>query len=284
MFVLFCCLSLRTGWSQVSVALVFDQEQYLADEALVVKVRVTNLSGRPVTFGRQADWLSFSVESKDNQVVQQVQEVPVRGEFSLETATTGIKKVDLAPCFTLYRSGRYSVRATVKVPEWNQEFTSPPATFDITSGTKLWETSFGVPSSAGIPEVRKYILMQSRTTKGLKMYVRIADQAMTRNFRVYALGPMVSFTNPEAQLDEKNNLCVLFQTGARAFNYCVIGPDGELAQKAVYEYGTTRPVLKLNADGKLGVVGGVRRPSPDDRPEAKPPEIAPSSDAKNPQP
>jgi hypothetical protein len=52
-------------WSdaQVSVALVLDQEQFLIDESLPVKVRIANRSGQTLKLGQEPDWLTFAIES-----------------------------------------------------------------------------------------------------------------------------------------------------------------------------------------------------------------------------
>jgi diguanylate cyclase (GGDEF)-like protein len=58
-------LSLVAGTAQVTVDITLDQEQYLRDESMPVKVRITNRSGRTLKLGGTADWLNFTVENRE---------------------------------------------------------------------------------------------------------------------------------------------------------------------------------------------------------------------------
>ncbi len=267
----FCIFAPVIGRAQISVQVVLDQEVYLANEPLIVKVRIANSSGRTLTFGKDADWLTFNIDGRDNIVVAQLQPVPVQGEFKLDSSTTGIKRVNLEPCFRLTRPARYTVVATVKVPGWEESFSSKPKTFDITQGSKLWETTFGVPSadkSEAAPEIRRYILQQANRTKEMTLYLRLTDGSGTDTYKVFPLGNMVSFSRPEPQLDKASNLHLLYQNSARGFNYCVITPDGNWLKRQAYDYTDTRPILRTDDDGSLIIKGGVRRPTSTDIPKA----------------
>jgi len=252
--------------AQISVEIVLDQDQYLRDESLPVKVRVTNHSGQALQLGKDNDWLAFAVESLEGAVVSKLADVPVTGEFSLESARMATRQVDLTPCFDLSQVGRYTVTATIRIKEWNEEVASKPKGFEIVRGTKLWQQDFGVPASDAAPEVRRYTLQQASYRKQLKLYLRLTDRSENRVFRVFPLGPLVSFSQPEAQLDKASNLHVLFQTGARSFLFHVVNPEGELVLRQTYEYTETRPTLRSNDEGHIYVAGGVRRLAASDLP------------------
>ncbi|MHB8523043.1 MAG: hypothetical protein ACYDH9_20120 [Limisphaerales bacterium] len=249
--------------AQVKVAVALDQEQYMPNESLVAIVRVTNLSGQKLQLGKDAGWLKFFIEAQDGEVVAKMAEVPVRGEFLLESSQVATKRVDLVPYYDLSIARRYRVSAVVKVAQWDQEFASEPKEFDIIHGTKFWEQEFGVPNSAaganGRPEMRKYIVSEATYLKRLRLYVRVTDPTETRVFRVLPISSMVSFSRPEVQVDRLSNLHVLHQTGARAFSYCVVNPDGDVITRETHEYTNTRPTLRVGQDGKISVSGGERR-------------------------
>ena len=261
--------------------LTLDQEQFLSNEDVRVAVRITNRSGQTLAFGKENDWLTFSIEAREHYVVSQLGDVPVAGEFTLDSSQTGTKRVNLTPYFDFRQAGRYQITASVKIPQWEKEITSRPVVFDIISGTKLKELDFGVPSTAtnAPPEMRKYILQQALYMKQMRLYLRLTDAAGTTVFRVFPIAPMVSFSKPEAQLDKFSNLHVLHQTGARAFNYSVINPEGDVIIQQVHEYSSTRPVLRIDDDGKILVSGGFRRVTANDLPKPPAPQL-PSQDAK----
>ena len=281
-----CVLGVVSAFSQgFSVQVVLEQDSYLAGETLIAKVRVSNFSGQNLRFGKEADWLTFTVENAEHSGVSRQGTVPVMGEFTLEPSMTGAKKVNLAPYFELTRAGRYSVTASVTSPELRQTAQSKPVTFDIINGSSIWQQEFGVPGTGqdtGMPEMRRYSLVQTLHSKSIKLYLRLTDVRQTRIFAVYPLGAMASFGSPEPQLDKFNNLHVLFQTGPRVFVHCLINPDGVLIARESYDLVSTRPVLHPESDGRVTVLGGTRHPMASDLP---PPADASSiSNAKSDQP
>jgi hypothetical protein len=287
-------LALAAAWlspagAQVTVEVTLPQEQFLPGEAIIAAVRVTNRSGQRLHLGAEKDWLSFSVESRSGFVVARVGDVPVTGEFDLDSARVATRRVDLAPYFTLSQPARYSVTATVKIPAWDREISSPPKGFDIIHGANLWEQEFGVPAAPGdtnaTPEVRKYILQQANYLKGqLRLYLKLTDASEDKSFRVFPIGQMVSFSQPEGQVDQSSNLHVLYANGPHSYSYTVFNPDGDLVVRETFDYTISRPRLHMDQDGKISVSGGARRFTPKDLPSTKPataePPAAPTTEPK----
>jgi hypothetical protein len=279
--------SLVHGLAQLTVEVLLAEPEFLRDESLIVRVRIANRSGQSLQLGQAADWLSFAVESHDGHSVDKASEVPVLGPFTVESSQTATKTVNLVPHLQFPQPGRYSVMATVKVPEWNQEFFSAPKTFHIIRGARIWEQEFGVPRKEGAPEVRKYSLVRAQGLKEVRLYARVTDLEENRVFRVVPLGQLVSFGKPETQVDKQSRLHVLFQNGPRSFLYAAFTPDGEWAVRQCHDYGETRPTLGLSETGRVLVNGGFRRYTATDIPPsatasadepAKPP-VAPPADA-----
>ena len=264
--------SLASASAQVTVEITQDQQQFLEGESLPVAVRVINRSGQSLHLGAEADWLSFSIQSRENLVVSKSGEAPVVGEFELEPSKVGIKRLDLAPYFQLDHPGRYAIVATVHIKEWDRDITSSPKNFDIVEGAKLWEQEIGVPQAGATnaPEVRKYILQQANYIKGhLRLYLRVTDD-YGRPLRVVPIGSMVSFGRPDPpQVDKLSNLHVLYQNGPASFSYTVFNPDGEMIARQVHDYINSRPRLFVNDDGEIKVKGGVRRVTANDVPPPK---------------
>jgi hypothetical protein len=245
--------------AQVSVEVLLDEPEFLRDESLIVRVRIANRSGQPLQLGQTADWLSFAVQSHDGHAVDKVGEVPVLDPFTVESSQSATKTVNLMPHFQFPQPGRYSVTATVKVPQWSDEFPSLPKTFHIIRGARIWEQEFGVPAKEGPPEVRKYSLVRAQGLKQTRLYVRVTDPDENRVFRVVPLGQVVAFGKPETQVDGQSRLHVLFQNGARSFQYGAFTPDGEWAVRQTHDYSETRPALRVSDTGKVLVNGGYRR-------------------------
>ncbi|MGA9452417.1 MAG: hypothetical protein WBW41_13865 [Verrucomicrobiia bacterium] len=273
-------LMLVNAPAQVSVEVALDQEQFLPSESVPVAVRITNRSGQTLHFGADPKWLTFSVESADGLVVIKNSDVPVTGEFDLESSQMAIKRVDLAPYFVLSQVGHYRIIATVRIKEWNAEVTSPAKGFDVINGAKLWSQDFGLPAPAGVtnraPEVRRYSLIEANYLRSqLRLYVQVSDETEARVFKVSAVGPLVSFSQPETKLDRFSNLHLLYQSGAQTFTYTVVNPNGDITKQEVFDYFNSRPRLSVNDNGDVVVVGGVRRVKPAELPQVVPPNAVP---------
>lgn len=262
---------LSTASAQIAVETVLDQDQFLSGESIVAAIRVSNRSGQTLHLGETQDWLKIFVEGRNSLIVEKTGDPPVVGAFDLDSAKVAIKRVDLAPYFNLTTPGHYAITVTVRVKEWGQEFTSKPKGFDVLRGAALWWQDFGVPKPGNaLPEMRRYALQQARYLRQLKLYVRVTDAAETKVIRVFPLGPMVSFGQPEPQVDKHSNLHVLYQNSARGFLYSVINPDGQLIVSQTFDYADTRPKLALSDAGEVVVAGGVRRFTPNDIPPSPP--------------
>jgi hypothetical protein len=289
-FLLVLVLAVLTSFraaAQVSVEITMDQEQFLPSEAVPVAVKITNRSGQQLHLGTAADWLTFSVESTDGFIVIKNAEVPVTGEFDLESSQIGIiKRVDLQPYFQMGRHGRYKVIATLRIKDWSASVNSAPKTFDVVNGAKLWSQDFGVPGVTNSqPEVRKFTLEEANYLRlQLRLYVRVSDQSESQVFKVTTLGQMVSFSDPDAKVDRTSQLHVLWQAGAQVFNYALINANGEVVRQAVYNNAGSRPRLVVNEQGEVSVAGGTRRMKPEDLPVVpmvKAPGELPAKNTKN---
>src|SRR5437773_12393581 len=93
-------------FAQVTVEVLQEQDQFLPGETVPAAVRITNRSGQSLKLGAEANWLNFSVESKDGGIAQKLGEVPVIGEFSLESSKMATKRVNLQPYFSLSQPRR----------------------------------------------------------------------------------------------------------------------------------------------------------------------------------
>jgi hypothetical protein len=261
--------------AQVTVEITMDQEQFLPSEAVPLAVKITNRSGQPLHLGAEADWLTFNVESSDGFVVIKKAEVPVLGEFDLESSQMATKRVDITPYFMLGRPGLYKVTATLRIKSWSVSLPSEPKSFDVIHGVELWTQDFGVPAGTNTaPEARKYSLEEANYLREqLRLYVQVSDTSGANILKVAALGTMVSFSQPESQVDRLSNLHVLWQAGAQAFDYTVISPNGTVVQRETYDYVNGRPRLTVNGDGEVIVVGGVQRVKPVELPAKEIPDI-----------
>src|SRR4029077_17491441 len=84
-----------------------------------------------------------------------------------------------------------------------------------------------------------------------------------------AIGPMVSFGRPEPQVDKNSNLHVLYQNAASAYSYTMFNSEGVVLAHQTYDYINARPRLRVQDDGSVTVIGGVRRFTANDVPSSR---------------
>jgi hypothetical protein len=268
-----CAMAAR---AQVNVEVLFDQEQFLRSESLPLRVRISNFSGQTLRLGEELDWLAFTVSSDDGKALARQGNIPLPKPFSLDSAKSVSLRADLMPYFELNEAGRYKVTARVKIPQLQSEVTTESKTFDIISGAKIWEKEVGVPGTSPL-SVRKYALQQATFLKQARLYARITDAKEATLIRVLQLGPMTSFTQPEAVVDKSSQLHVLFQVGQRRYSYAIVTPEGEQIVRQTHDIiGSSRPHLRQEDDGRVIVHGGERKMSSSDLP---PPPTARTNDA-----
>lgn len=273
--------SLSLVQAQVTIEVTQTQDQFLQGEALPVAVRIVNRSGQAIQLGAETDWLTFSLEGREGTVVPKIGDAPVVGEFTLESSQVAIKHVDLGPYFMLSAIGRYGIVASVKIRDWGRQVDSLPKYFDIIDGAKLWEQDVGIPQPSdkpnASPEVRTYVLQQANYIRGqLRLYLRVTD-ASGRAIRVSSLGPLLSFSHPQPQVDKLSHLHVLFQSGPSTFSYTVFDLNGDILKHQTFDYLDARPRLKLDDDGNVNVSGGARRVAANDVPPPTPEELEKAS-------
>jgi hypothetical protein len=272
----FVALAFSRATAQVTLEVTLNQEEFLAGESLPLAVKITNQSGQQIHLGIEPDWLTFSIESADGFVVAKNSDVPVLGAFDLESSQMGTKRVDIAPYFNLPKPGRYTVTATLHIKAWGLTLTSPKKMFDVITGADLWSQDFGIPTTNGLPEMRRYTLEQaSYLHSQMRLYMQLSDPAIARIYKTAALGQAVSFARPQGQVDRLSQLHVLWQSGAQSFDYCLISPDGVVINREIYDDYNTRPRLVVNTSGDVLVAGGVRRPKPGELPQISQPAETP---------
>jgi len=185
----------------------------------------------------------------------------VKGEFTVASAQRATRRVNIAPFFNVGRPGSYRVVAIVKFPELGSEQGSPPAQFSVVTGRKLWEQAFGL-GGVGEEGHRRYSLIQSTLKDRLMLYARVEDTDAHLVLRTVAISGMTSFSEPQALLDREGRLHVLNQFGAHASHHVIMGPEGALIARDIYDFAPRRPALKVDGSGVVFVQGAVKRAAP----------------------
>jgi len=259
----------------VFATLSVEEKQLLPDEKMHLKLTVENRSWRDLKLGTTNDWLTFTVLGERNRPVAPIgaDRIYIEGEASVPAGESASREFNLTPYFDIRKPGHYTVKATIKIPQWQQEVAAEEASFDIVSGLPLAnipDLEVGVPllqpRGNQPPQIRRYRLEKSDALAGAKLYVRLTDVTGSQTLRLIPLGPYFSYSEPAVKLDRFNDLHVLHQTDAKMFTSCVINTLGQMLERQTYRYTDERPTLRAEADGTVVVVGGQREISDSDLP------------------
>ena len=112
----------------------------------------------------------------------------------------------------------------------------------------------GDPGGGG---VRTYSLMTNRFPDHTSLYVRVEDKENSLVYSTFPLGRILSFDEPHAEVDRRNQLHVLQCSAPRVWSYSVIGLDGRLLKHTTYSETRRSPHLRRAADGMVAVAGGM---------------------------
>jgi hypothetical protein len=268
-----------TAEGQLQVDLKFKRLQYIAFEPVIATVTITNLAGRAITLRNSEDlpWYGFEVTAKDGRTLPPLLHRP-EPPAEMAAGTSVSRKINLTPLFPITDLGVYHVRANVYFADLNKFFYAEAKVIEVTNARPIWQRTVGDPESSA---ARTYSLMTNRFPDHTSLYVRVEDRENSLVYGTYSLGRIISFDEPQAEIDRQNQLHVLQCSSPRVWSYSVVGLNGRLLQHASYSQTRSMPRLRRTPDGAVGVAGGVLdAPAPEsrslpklsDRPDNLPPE------------
>lgn len=245
--------------AQIQVELKFKRLQYVAYEPVTATLKITNLAGRDVDLhdlGTQR-WFGFEVTGGQQQLLAPaaLQSEP---PLHIESGKSVTRKIDLGTLYPVHDFGTYHVRAHVFFADLNKFFYSPAKVFQVADARPIWQKTVGVPDGQpGAGGARTYSLLSNRFPDHTSLYVRVEDKNSGTVFRTYSLGRVISFDQPQVEIDRANQLHVLHCTAPRTWAYSHVGLNGELLKQSTFLQVKSQPHLKRVADGLIAVHGGV---------------------------
>lgn len=245
--------------AQIQVDLKFKRLQYVAYEPVTARVKITNLAGRDIDL-RDADgqrWFSFEVTGSETRLIApnaQHDEAPLH----IEAGKTVTRDINLTPLYPVHDFGTYHVRANLYFADLSKFFYSSAKVFQVTDARPVWQKTVGIPDGQpGAGSTRTYSLLSNRFPYHTSLYVRVEDRNSGAVFATYPLGHVISFADPQAELDRANQLHVLYSAAPRTWGYAHIGLNGELLKHSTFMQVKSQPRLRRTPEGLIAVHGGI---------------------------
>ena len=247
--------------AQIQVELKFKRLQYIAHEPVTATVKITNLAGRDVDLHDEngQHWFGFEINAGEGRLLAPLRPAAAEPALHVEAGKTVTRKINLTSDFPVHDFGAYHVRANVYFADLNKFFYSPTKVFQVTDARAIWLKTVGVPEGRpGAGEVRTYSLLSNRFPDHTSLYVRVENKNRGIVYTTYSLGRVIAFDEPQAEVDQANQLHVLHCAAPRTWAYSHIDLNGELLAHSTFMETKTRPRLRHAPDGAIAVSGGMQ--------------------------
>ena len=253
---LLLCVARAEG--QIQVELKFKRLQYIAYEPVLATIRITNRAGRDIDL-HDADgqsWFGFEVTGNEGQPIPLLPTDSMQPPLKIQAGQKVTQRIDLSPLYPVHDFGTYHVRAHIYFADLEKFFYSATRVFEVTDARPIWQQTVGVPEGATAPGgVRTYSLLTNRFPDHTSLYVRVQDKDSGIVYATYSLGRALAFEEPQAEIDNANQLHVLHCAAPRSWAYSRIGLNGELLAHSSIMETKTRPRLVHVANGEIAVSG-----------------------------
>lgn len=245
--------------AQIQVELKFKRVQYIAYEPIIANVEITNMAGRDIELHDDGGerWFGFEITADEGRFLERLNQEP-EAPLRIEAGKTVSRKVNLTPLFPIHDLGPYHVKAHVLFADLNKFFYSAAKVVTVVDVRPFWQRTIGVPEGQrGAGESRTYSLLSNRFPDHTSLYVRIEDKDTGAVYNTFALGRVIAYDEPQAEIDQANCLHVLHCAAPRTWAYNQIGPNGELLAHNTILETKSRPRLQRTTNGAIAVKGGM---------------------------
>lgn len=253
------CFIATSAVAQIQVDLRFTRLQYIAYESVVANLTITNLAGRDVDLRDEngQGWFGFEVTGDEGRSIAPISNIQTE-PLNVAAGKRVTRKINLTPLFGVHDFGTYHVRAHIYFADLNKFYYSPTKVFEVSDARPIWRKTVGVPEGTSARgNARTYSLMTNRFPDHTSLYVRVEDKDSGMVYSTFSLGQIIAFDQPQAELDQSNQLHILYCAAPRSWGYARIGLNGELLSRASFSETKTRPRLVHSDDGVVKVAGGL---------------------------
>ena len=253
-FLLFSLGVLATNaLAQLTVQIRIPQTTLLVYESIPVIVSIQNFSGHQIQLADTGDsrWLKFTVTDRSGSAIPATGALAASELVTIEPGKAVTQTIDLLPLFAIRSRGLYRVQASVHCPAGSAVSTIVDLT--LMEGREIWRQTVGLPGSQN--EYRNYALVTRREGNMELLFASVREDSAQAVYSLVSLGELLPTGAPQARLDQRGHLHVLFQNGPRSFGYVHIDPSAKVQALAAYSNFDTWPEL-TEKDGVISVVGG----------------------------
>lgn len=256
---LFLALFVSIAHAQISVTMKVDRNSYLVNEPVTAVVSITNRSGRELFFHSEANgqvaksWLDFALRHSGGKPLIRVNNGVFRAA-KLPPGQAISRRVNLSSLYRIGQPGNFSTNAKITID--GLTYQSNATHFSISTGSPLFNQAFGAPGTK-YPD-REYRVISFNDGRKTSIFAAVHDRKTKMSLATNRLSNVLLFKQPQATLDGKNNLHVLYQSNPEIFVHATVNKDGMMTASKFYKRGASGiPGLMAFANGEIKVRGGI---------------------------
>lgn len=251
-------VSVISAHGQVSATLKLSKTQYVAGEAVVAVVTITNNSGQDQLFQTtsRSPWLDFVIkDSKGEPTVPRGRSA--FGSIKIPAGQTMAREVVLTSIFQLSDPGSYSVYGVIRTQGQTAEgYSTNRILFNLTGGRPFWSQKVGTPGNAS--KVREYRVLNYSGQQTTQLYVQVMDSLNGTSIQTFSLGDVLLFRAPQITVDKNQVLHVFFLSTPTMWTHARIDTTGKLLTREFHLRGPQGdPQLLTFATGDIGISNSI---------------------------
>ncbi len=245
--------------AQVEVNLKVKKD-IIKGEPVNCTITLTNRTGGDLLLAsdlrKKLSWMEFMVSRTDGKrMISQKSQMFRAAKVPFGKSIS--KTVNLASMFSLDQEGSYAVSVVVRTGEkLDLNYGSNRVAFSVAKGQTIWKQRIGVPGKS--QDVREFRLTTFTTDDRTNLNVQVVEPKSEATYATLSLGEALFVNQPQAAIDNKNILHVLYMISPQ--DYCGIQMDysGRILSRKFYKRGReSNPRLQNIGDGQVAVGGGI---------------------------
>lgn len=229
--------------AQIGLQLKADYPRYMRYEMIDLKLVISNISGNTLVFSNNKEAaengrIFFAVNEHSGKVAKAFDpSANPAADLILAPGESRELRISINMLHDMQREGVYSVTAYLNHSRLPKTHLSNTINFEVMEGSTILERNIGLPSQTSTEVIKsiRLVLLLFQDTDEKKYCLRAEDDENI--YAVYRLGPYLSGTPPQMDIDGSSSVHILIQVRPKLYSYFIfsfIGRNLNLRQQRYY--------------------------------------------------
>ncbi len=252
---LLCCLILMTQFAnaQLEVRMAPVRQDYLLGEAIALKLTIINSSDQhlKLTNSDTRKWLHFTVTATNCPEGVAPIATPRFPELTLTPGSTRTFELNIKPYFNFTRIGKYTLTATVRMPDGESTYSSNRTSINLALGSSM--RCFNIQNKGRKLQLHAKMLHTDNTDC---IFGQVIDSNSGVAINACYMARFLNFMTPIIIIDRNQHLHMLCQSTPKYYTYAVMDPNGNRVKYQIYRR-TQGPIDLVVTGAGVTIVGAI---------------------------